>query len=331
MVPIGRYVEAEVEHAVIAAKVIGPEEALLPQFDAGREEPEHGVQDRHLHQHGQAAARRVHTGLAVQVHGGLLFLQRIAILVLGGDHVHFGLQHAHLGTAHQVPVGEGHEQCFDHQGKHEDDHAVAPVPAIEEVEDGDHQPLVHPTEDPPAQVDDLIEVGNAGVLERAVVVGTEVDAHGHCGFRSAFLVEVQGGLVALGKGAIGERCYLQAAAVAGETGVVHHCHGEEILLEGHPVGTRDQVGGIGFGFADVVAVFVEILVVHAALLLFGGQVLLVVAPAEHPPEDDVAGVNHVLHPHHFGAGAHEMAVAVQRVGDAQEFGGIGGGGLQGHR
>ena len=59
--------KGQLHDRIIGAQVIGPQEALLPQLDAGREEPEHGEQYRHLHQHGPAATGRIHPGFPIPV------------------------------------------------------------------------------------------------------------------------------------------------------------------------------------------------------------------------------------------------------------------------
>ena len=203
MITVHRDAEGQVEDAVVAAQVIGPEEVFLAQFDARREEAEHGVEDGHLHEHGQ-------------VHGCALFLQRIAVLVFRIDHFDLGLQDAHLGARDQVLVGQRHQKELDDHGEHQDDDAVVPSPAIEPVEDRDHQPAVHPAEDAPTQIDDLLELGDFGPAQCAIMVRAEVEAHWHGELRTAFLFEVQLGRIVLGMGAIGERGDGDIRPIAGE-------------------------------------------------------------------------------------------------------------------
>ena len=118
--------EREVHQAVVSPQVVGPQERLSAQIDVGREEAEHGVQDGHLQQAGQATRHRIHSSPSVQFHGLLLTLHGV-FLVTFVDLVQFGSEHAHPRGAHEVFPCDGREGHLDDERQHQNDEPASQI------------------------------------------------------------------------------------------------------------------------------------------------------------------------------------------------------------
>ena len=167
-----RDVCAPLHNLVGSAQVIGPQEGLTAQFDTRREEGEHRDKDGHLQQHGQTAAHGVGTGQAVQFHGLLLLLDGIFLIgIFLVDLCDIGGQEAHLGLRDVSLVGQRREHDLEDDGQHQDDETVVAHEFAQPVKDGNDDTCVDPTEELPAQRD---EVGELQVLlGRELVVARE--------------------------------------------------------------------------------------------------------------------------------------------------------------
>ncbi len=190
-----RDVGVPADDRVVGRQVVRPKEALVAQLDGRREEHEQGDQDRHLEQHGQASAHRAGPGAAIKLHDRFLALEGLFLSrVFRVDLFHLGAEDPHLGRREVRLARQGEEDDLHDQGKDEDQDAIVADELTQEVEERDHEILVDPPEEPPAQRHQLLEVQLlvatqlvVVILQEGELVGAEIV--GEVGRRLATQVE----------------------------------------------------------------------------------------------------------------------------------------------
>ena len=230
------------DEVVVGREVVGPEEALSPEFDGVGDEVEEGNPDGHLDEHGQAASHGRDTVLGVELHHLLLLLHGVFLLgVFGVDFVHLGLQHAHTGRGQVAFLRGGVDEGLHDEREQQEHDAHVEAEAREPVEEVEDEEAVDPLDDGPPEVHQVLQlevlVGEAeavGGLEGVEVVGAQVELHlggllarGVEGRLHLGLIHLQVAAVLLLRGA-GEADVLEVL-VADDDGR------EELVLEVNPV------------------------------------------------------------------------------------------------
>ena len=302
------------EDGVVGGEVLHPQEALAAQLDGIGHEEEHGNPDGHLDEHGQTAAQRRHAILRIHLHLHLAPLHLVfGLVVLLRGLFNLRLQHAHLCTRHVALLHHGEGEPLQQQGDEDEHDAHAEAQGGEAVEDVEREPAVDPTDEPPAQVDQVVEVEVApeaalfvDAFQNLEVVGTEVH------LKLGGFLRVEGSLqlrlerlqiVRLlgvhGAGQVGSFLKLRLRNQ-------HRC--EELRLEGHPVerlfGTLVVVGTL----AQMVGAPVTVFVGHRGVAILKGVTLLLLAARVAP-----------LHAHQLSARLEESVHALGADGEVQQI------------
>ncbi|MNQ40924.1 hypothetical protein D3C85_545860 [compost metagenome] len=110
------------------------EEGSVPHFDGDEQHLVQGVEDRNLHQDGQAARQRIDLLPLIQGHRLLLLLLRVVLKFLF-DLLHLGLEGPHLGQALVGLVGQREHDQLDHDRQGQDGQAEVAEDAVEELHD----------------------------------------------------------------------------------------------------------------------------------------------------------------------------------------------------
>ena len=260
MVTDQRNPRPEADDRIVGAQVVGPKEGLLAQLDGCREETEHSPQDRELEKHRQTSAHRADPGPLVEIHLGLLLLERVLLLrVLLVQLVDLRLDGLHLGRGRVGLVGERkHDNLYEYGHQEDDDTKVGDEP-VEEVEQRDDHESGEPAHEPTTQWNDLLVLLAIG-LQGLEMVRAEIELERNHGLAMArFEIHPHPGLtghqvVAL----VILREIVECEIRRGELLRSPHDGREELLLEGEPrhlgVDTFLRAATLGDGLRLLLAV-----------------------------------------------------------------------------
>ena len=133
----GRHQNRQDKERVGARQVGNPAQPRrLAQFHRQENHPVQADENRHLHQHGQAAAQRVDFFVAVQLHHGLL-QAHFVVAVLFFQCFHFGRDGAHFRHGAVGFVIERIQNRFHDNGQHDNRPAPVVNQAVQPVKQGE--------------------------------------------------------------------------------------------------------------------------------------------------------------------------------------------------
>ena len=175
--PVKWNAERQVEDAVVCAQIIRPQKRLAAQCDVRWEKPEHGVQDGHLKQGGEATGERIDPRVSVEPHGGLLPGHGV-VFVLLVDGLNLWPQDAHFRGAQEIFPGNRGERQFDDQGDDQDDEANRGNASGKPIVKRQNHVPIHPTKNPPAIINHPADLCHSRAFKERQVVGAEIPAQG---------------------------------------------------------------------------------------------------------------------------------------------------------